>query len=209
MTITEPMTMATDYLMGALALVLGVRLARSGVTSGHGAVLLWAGLFVCTAAASFFGGTHHGLAQILSHGTNRTLWQVTLYATGLGSACLLGGAALAGTAGWVRSLLLALVVVKLLTYTWWMSTHTDFLFVIIDYGSALLLTMIVAWTSNTGGMSAALPWLNAGAAVAVVAALIQALEVAPHPQFNHNDLFHVVQMGALYLLYRGGLLLRG
>jgi hypothetical protein len=41
-----------------------------------------------------------------------------------------------------------------------------------------------------------------------VAALIQVLRIAPHPQFNHNDLFHVVQTGALYLLYRGGLLMR-
>jgi len=41
------------------------------------------------------------------------------------------------------------------------------------------------------------------------AALVQAFRLAPHPQFNHNDLFHVVQMGALYLLYRGGMLFRG
>lgn len=26
-----------------------------------------------------------------------------------------------------------------------------------------------------------------------------------HRHFNHNDIFHVVQMLSLYLLYRGGL----
>lgn len=208
MTITEPMTMVTDYLMGGMATILAARLARHDAAGHRAPVLLWAGLFACTALASFLGGTYHGLIQMLSQSTGHMLWQGTLYATGVGSACLLGAAAVAGTAGMLRRVLLAAVAVKLLAYLWWMSSHTDFLFVIVDYGSALLATMIVAWTSRTGGMRAALPWLNAGAAVAVVAALIQALKLAPHPQFNHNDLFHVVQMGALYLLYRAGLLLR-
>jgi hypothetical protein len=44
--------------------------------------------------------------------------------------------------------------------------------------------------------------------VAVVAGIIQWARLAPHARFNHNDLFHVVQMASLYLLYRGGLLLR-
>jgi len=90
----------------------------------------------------------------------------------------------------------------------WMSTHDDFIFVIADYGSALVLILVLAWTSSAAGLGAAARWITAGVAVSVVAAAIQALKLAPHPQFNHNDLFHVVQMGALYLLYRGGLLLR-
>jgi hypothetical protein len=44
--------------------------------------------------------------------------------------------------------------------------------------------------------------------VAAVAGAIQWARLAPHVHFNHNDLFHVVQMASLYLLYRGGLLLR-
>jgi hypothetical protein len=45
-------------------------------------------------------------------------------------------------------------------------------------------------------------------AVSVVAGVIQYAHLAPHEHFNHNDSFHVVQMVAIYLLYRGGLLLR-
>ncbi len=208
MRITEPMTMVTDYLMGALAAWCAAKLFRAGASGAPLSVTVWGGVFLGTALASFAGGTHHGFVQVLQPSTARALWKATLLATGLASACLLGAAALAGSSGVLQRALLVLVVVKLIAYVWWMTGHDDFMFVIYDYGSALLLTMVVAWLSKTGGMTAALPWLNAGAAVAVVAALIQAFKLAPHPHFNHNDLFHVVQMVALYLLYRGGLLFR-
>lgn len=208
MRLTEPMTLATDVAMGLMTLWLGARLLRAGAAGAPWSVTLWGGMFLATAVASFAGGVHHGFVQFLQPSTARTLWTATLLATGLASACLLGAAAMAGTTGLVQRVLLVFVILKLLAYAWWVSGHDDFLFVIYDYGSALALTMIVAWLSKTGSMTAALPWLNAGAATAVVAALIQAFRLAPHPQFNHNDLFHVVQMLALYLLYRGGMLFR-
>ncbi len=40
-----------------------------------------------------------------------------------------------------------------------------------------------------------------------LAALAQASGVALHRHFNHNDLYHVIQMAALYAFYRGGALL--
>ncbi len=51
-------------------------------------------------------------------------------------------------------------------------------------------------------------WTAAGVAVSFAAAAVQQSGLALHRHFNHNDLYHVIQMGGLYLLYRGGLLLR-
>ena len=42
----------------------------------------------------------------------------------------------------------------------------------------------------------------------MLAALFEQGRVSIHPQFDHNDLYHVIQTAAMYLLYRGGLLLR-
>jgi len=207
MIITEPMTMATDYVMGVLALVLAVRLIRAGAVTGRTPVWVWGLAFMATASASFFGGTYHGFIQMLPVGTAGVLWKMTLMSTGIGSACLLAAVALAGTTGWIRRVWFVLVAVKLAVYVLWMSTHDDFIFVIADYGSALLVMLVLVWMSSPAGLRVAARWITAGVAVSVVAALIQALKLAPHPQFNHNDLFHVVQMVALYLLYRGGLLL--
>jgi hypothetical protein len=44
-------------------------------------------------------------------------------------------------------------------------------------------------------------------AVICVGALVLGMRLAPHPRFNHNDLFHVLQMAGIWLLFRGALLL--
>jgi hypothetical protein len=36
---------------------------------------------------------------------------------------------------------------------------------------------------------------------------VQITELAPHRRFNHNDLYHVIQIVALYLFHHGGLVL--
>jgi hypothetical protein len=59
----------------------------------------------------------------------------------------------------------------------------------------------VRWRVDAAG------WIVAGVLVSLVAGLLQARRVGWHRHFNHNDLFHVIQMIAVYLLYRGGTLL--
>jgi hypothetical protein len=44
-------------------------------------------------------------------------------------------------------------------------------------------------------------------AVSVAAAGVQAMHLAPHPGFNHNDLYHVMQIAAMWLFYRGARLI--
>jgi hypothetical protein len=51
-------------------------------------------------------------------------------------------------------------------------------------------------------------WILAGVAVCVVAALVQASGFALHRHFNHNDLYHLIQIAAMALLYRGARRLR-
>jgi hypothetical protein len=206
--ITEPMTMITDYLMGALAFVLALRLLGDPSAGQHASGRLWAAAFVMTAVAAFVGGTYHGFIQWMPGVAGRAMWKATLVATGVGSACLLAAAVVAASAGPLRTALVLLVVVKLAVYLWTVSTRDAFVLVIVDYGAALVAVLLAAWFIRPTGLTPAAWWITAGVAVAVVAGLIQWARVAPHPHFNHNDLFHVVQMASLYLLYRGGLLLR-
>ncbi len=208
MQITEPMTMATDYVMGAVALALAIRLFRQRESEGQMATRLWATALVMTAIAAVIGGSYHGFIEMLQPALARWLWTLTLAATGFGSAALLGAAVVAGTGGVFRRVLVWVVIVKLacfLLVTW---SRTDFIIVIVDYSSALVGVLLLAWLTRPSGLTSAAGWVTAGVGLSIVAALIQALHVAPHPQFNHNDLFHVAQTGALYLLYRGGLLMR-
>jgi hypothetical protein len=208
MQITEPTTMVTDYVLGAVALGLAVSLLRHGQAAGQLAMRLWGAALVMTAIAAFVGGSYHGFITMLPQAVAARMWTVTLAATGIGSAALLGAAVVAGTGGALQRVLACVVLAKLALYLFWIWSHTDFLSVIIDYASALVGVVLLAWLASPSGLTGAAGWLAAGVGVSVVAGLIQALRLAPHPMFNHNDLFHVVQTGALYLLFRGGLLMR-
>jgi hypothetical protein len=46
-------------------------------------------------------------------------------------------------------------------------------------------------------------WLAAGVLVSVAGLVIQQGHISIHPRFNHNDLFHCVQIVSLCCLYKG------
>jgi hypothetical protein len=50
-------------------------------------------------------------------------------------------------------------------------------------------------------------WLKRGLVISLVGVLIQVSGFSLHEHFNHNDLYHVVQMFGLYCFYRGALYL--
>jgi len=47
-------------------------------------------------------------------------------------------------------------------------------------------------------------WLVVGFGATAVGLALLMQKVSFHPHFNHNDLYHVVQMAGLYGVYRGG-----
>jgi hypothetical protein len=52
-------------------------------------------------------------------------------------------------------------------------------------------------------------WLKRAIGVSLAGLAVLVLKLSPHPHFNHNDLYHVIQMGGLFCLYRGAVLLHG
>lgn len=82
----------------------------------------------------------------------------------------------------------------------WMITHDSFLFVIVDYGIALIVvlsTQAYAWVHDRAESA---PWIMSSVVVSIIAAAVQQ---APIPW--HNDIYHGIQLIALWLLYRGAL----
>ena len=177
MNVHEPMTVATDYLLAIFAAAFATRLWRAGARS-------WACAFAATAAASLLGGTYHGLAYA-------PLWKPTMYAVGLASLFLLAG---------LGRVLAAAGLVKFVIYATWIWTHDDFKDAIYDYASPLVVVAVVAAIRKNA-------WIVGGVAVSAIAALVQQSGFALHRHFNHNDLYHVIQIVALWMLHRGGLLL--
>jgi peptidoglycan/LPS O-acetylase OafA/YrhL len=52
-------------------------------------------------------------------------------------------------------------------------------------------------------------WLKRAIGVSLAGLAVLVLKLAPHPNFNHNDLYHVIQIAGLFCLYRGARSLHG
>lgn len=188
--VAEPMTMATDYALAAVTGCLCFFLfKRAKQQSGK----FWGLAFAALAVAAALGGTHHGFAI-------KALWTPTLLAVGVASFGMLAGSAIATTSGRLRQGLIALAAAKLLAYSAWMLGHDEFIYVVADTAVALVAISILHlfdWKNSASR------WMLAGVAVSLAAAAVQASGLDLHRHFNHNDLYHVVQIAAMALLYRG------
>ena len=175
--------MVTDYVLGGVAAWFAVSLFKDVQRPRR-----WWGLaFAALAAAALLGGTWHGFVQ------HDLLWKATLLCAGVASFAMVTGSAYATTRG---QLLPILAAVKLAIYAGWMLFHDQFIYVVMDTGIAFLVVAALHLWKWNGPMLA-------GVAVSIAAALVQASGFTLHPHFNHNDLYHVIQIGALALLYRG------
>jgi hypothetical protein len=206
--ITEVATMLTDFAIAGICVGLAVATLHAAEQSrGDLAQRIWAASFVFAAVAAAIGGVVHGFALHMMPTTKDKLWKATQYVMGLAGLAIFASAVVAFTAGATRTLLIGLAAAKFVAYVAVARRRDDYTIVVADYGTsmiALCALALVGW-ARTG--AAAAPWLIAGVMISVVAAVIQLRKVSPHRRFNHNDLYHVVQIMALYLFYRGGILL--
>lgn len=204
---TELTTMLTDYALGVLCALLGWRLWMGGQAQTRLSVRYWAAGIGALAVASFAGGTVHGWALIVSEPVLSALWKVTALMIGLASFCFFAGTLTASIAPALCRLLMVLPILQLMSYTTWMIGHTDFRYVIYNYGGTFAVIFLIQMYVLLIRKSRSAGWIIAGVSVSCLAAWVQRSEIAFHPSFNHNDLYHVVQMAGIALLYRGAALL--
>jgi hypothetical protein len=107
----------------------------------------------------------------------------------------------------LRRRLMVVPILQLVSYILWMATHADFRYVIYYYGCTFAVIFLIQIYELLIGRSRSAGWIIAGVSVSFLAAGVQRSGIALHASFNHNDLYHVVQMAGLALLYRGAALL--
>jgi hypothetical protein len=207
-TISEPTTLITDYVLGTLAEVCALLLLKRNVALRQSSIRLWALALVATAIASYAGGTYHGFQQSLNPLVSRTLWKITTISMGAASFLLLAAVFTASFMGPDRRWLIAGAAVKLAIYVGWMVGHDEFRYVIFDYGSTLVIVMLLVAAGKTRGVIGHRAYISSGIAVSIAAAGVQQSGIRLHQHFNHNDLMHVIQMCGVWLLYEGGARLR-
>jgi hypothetical protein len=202
-----PTTLITHCALAVLTGYFAWKLARAARGLPDVAPRLWAAAFVAVSLCAIAGGTHEGFAPQLDASVAQALSRATLCLAGAASLLFLSSIVHAFTAGRVRTALLALATAKFAVLAMWIAGHDDLRFVVYD----TLATMIpVLALSAWGGWSRreAAPWVLAGILASLVAALVQQGRVTLHPQFDYSNLFRLIQMIAMYLLFRAGLEMR-
>jgi len=198
------MTLVTDYVLGAAALAGAILLARHGRGPGRRAIRHWAAGFLSLSAGAFLGGTWHGFSPRLPDAVGVALWKGTLAAAGAASFFLLAGAAFASLGRPAAQWLTGIGALKLALFLAWATFHDGFEGVIVDSALSMGAILVLQGTAWRRRRAPSAPWVLSGILLAAAAATIEALGVTPGELLSHDDLYHVVQTGSLYLLYRGG-----
>ncbi len=84
--------------------------------------------------------------------------------------------------------------------TWWSIAIGSVLLIVAGVRSAVRRDA----TSDTARQDG-LRWLKWAIAVSLVALVVLVAKLSLHQHVNQNDMYHVIQMGGLYCLYRGAL----
>lgn len=184
------MTLATDYLLAVVSGTAAVLAFRS--RAGQRSREFWALALAALALAAALGGTHHGFAL-------QALWKPTVFVAGAASAAMVAGSAFATTRGAVRHGLIAFAALELAVFWFWTSRDARFIWVVADSGVAFALVALL----HAVRRDAASGWILAGVGSSLVAAGAQASGFDLHRHFNHNDLYHVIQIAAIAAFYRG------
>ena len=189
--ISEPMTLATDYLLAAVTAYLAIRILS--LSERQNARRWWGIAFVALALGAALGGTYHGFEV-------EALWKPTIWSVGLASFAMVVGTAFATTTTAGRSSLIALAALKLAAFWLWTGSDDRFIWVVADTGGAFVLVAALhVWRWGEAGSR----WILAGVGVSIAAAAVQASGLDLHRHFNHNDLYHLIQIAAMAAYYRG------
>ena len=142
MLISEPVTTLTDYAIAVEALIFaGLLLKPKPKSLIHPPVLFWAAAFVGLAIAAVCGGTYHGFVS-LPIDVRWGLWRGIIYALSFTSGCMLA-AAVSDLPRWVKPWGWGAIALKSAIYLSWTAFYPNFVYIIVDYLSAMLLILLL------------------------------------------------------------------
>jgi len=149
MTITEPTTMITDYLLALACAVFAILTLRT--ESSHPAVPVWFMAFTTGAIAALLGGTFHGFKVQLG-GKGKGIWEFTL--------------------------------------------------ILIGASAAFMIAAAIVSSIRRGELEY-VKWIRRGLIVSAAGFVVQKSGFGFHQHFNHNDIYHVIQIVGFWCLYEG------
>ncbi len=201
----EPATTLTDLALALQCLVFAYILAkREGTASKRRD---WTLFFAAVALAALLGGVVHGIGFESDSRIGGLLWRAVLVLIGLsalagwriGASLTLSGPAERVVRAMAAVLFGAYCLVVLFVYP-------KFSIAVANYLPAMVFTLVCLILAARSRGSRPLAVAAAGLMISLFAAALQQREIGIHPvYFDHNALYHVIQMVAFALLFVGSL----
>jgi hypothetical protein len=200
---TERTTAASDALLAVAAVVLLLGLRHRSAPSFGRAV--WVSALAGMALASVLGAIAHGLE--LSPATRDLLWQPLYLALGTAMALFVVGA----VRDWrgdlaARRVLPAMLVLTVAFYGATRASGGNFVvFVLYEAGALGFALIVYAWLAARRRRAGAAA-MAAALAVSLAAGAVQAADLGTVRlvwDFDHNGVFHLVQLAGIVLLGAG------
>jgi hypothetical protein len=199
---TERTTAATDLLLAVATFAGAWHLARRGPASL--AVRIWTAALVAAGLASVLGAVTHGFE--MSPALREWLWQPLFLLLGTTVACFVAGAVADGFGPRPARVVLALMLLAALGF--YVATRLsggDFV-VFVMFQAAGLLAALAIYLRLAAGRRPGASLVAAALALSLAAGAVQANESLALRfvwEFDHNGVYHLVQLGGLALLVAG------
>ncbi len=200
----EPMTVLTDVLLAAAAVWAGSRICDVSHTPVH---LYFALSFFLIALGALAGAAIHAIRHTSLVRWVPLLWRITGIAVGLSVTAMLAGTFYhllqAEYADILRWTLLGLSIL----YAAWIWRDYRFRNIIVFYSISMAFVLGAMGLSYVSTGSEGAKLIAVGILVSFAAAAVQRSGFGLARHFNHNDIYHVIQLLGLYFFYKGALLL--
>ncbi len=200
----EPMTVLTDILLAAAAVWAGSRILGVSETPVHRYFAL---SFFLIALGTLAGATIHAVRHTSLVRWVPLLWRITGIAVGTSVTAMLAGTFYHLLPLEYADILRWTVLGLSIVYAAWIWRDYRFRNVIVFYSVSMAFILGAMGLSYVSTGSPGAKLIAAGILISFAAAAVQrsGFKLARH--FNHNDIYHVIQLIGLYFFYRGALLL--
>ncbi len=201
--IYEPMTFITDIILSGLAIYFGTKMIELYWQNFQLVHIHFGWSFYFLALGAFLGGISHGFGPYFSPFWKDIIWKLTMWSIGVSTLFMLLAAfdvimpfRTFEILRWIPTALLVIYIVV----TW---RHSEFINVIRFYVPSMVFVLVVMLYLYFAKSSISAGFVFLGIIISFIGAGVQVSGFSLHTHFNHNDLYHVIQMGGLWLMYWG------
>ncbi|MDP7071632.1 MAG: hypothetical protein QF430_01975 [Candidatus Marinimicrobia bacterium] len=205
--IYEPMTAVTDLMIAALALYIARELHAWHTIRLMNIHWHWGWAFYSLAVGAFMGAVSHGIGPHFSDASRQLIWKAAIVPVGFTSVFFLMGAFHNSFSFDAVRWLSWIPIVFLGAYVYTISKDDSFINAVKFYAPAMCLVLALMLYGHFGLDTAGSGTVALGILIMFIGAGVQVIGFGLHQHFNHNDIFHVIQMIGMATMYKGSQLI--